>query len=319
MASDQGNTETHTGLHLATYQEGVWTRLGVVRGERVLDLGKAAELLGEIDDGSFSDMLVLVAGGERSLARVRSLVERAPAEAERDLSAIRFLAPIPRPTKNVFCLGRNYPEHAAESLRARGQEVKMPAYPNYFTKAVTSVTGPYDPIPYDPRITQRMDWEVELAVIIGTGGRYISREEAMSHVFGYTVLNDISARDVQNRQGVQFFLGKSLVGSCPMGPWIVTADGIPEPGALELRCSVNGVVKQEDHVGSMFYDIPRLIEALSEVLPLEPGDIIATGTPAGVGFARNPPEFLQPGDVLESSISQIGTMRNVITQVERPS
>lgn len=313
MASEQ---ET-AGLRLATYRSGVWTRLGAVRGEKLIDLAAAAEKLDEMDYGTLSDMLVLIAAGPAALQRVRSLVERAPDDVELALDTVELLAPIPHPTKNIYCLGRNYPEHAAESLRAIGQKEQMPAFPNYFTKAVTSVTGPYSPIPYDPSITTQLDWEVELAFVIGEGGRHITREDAMRHVFGYTVLNDISARDIQHRTGVQFFLGKSLVGSCPMGPWIVTADGIPDPGALELRCSVNGVLKQQDHASSLYFDIPRLVEALSEVVPLEPGDIISTGTPAGVGFARTPPEFLQPGDILESSISEIGTMRNRVTPVGR--
>jgi 2-keto-4-pentenoate hydratase/2-oxohepta-3-ene-1,7-dioic acid hydratase in catechol pathway len=229
---------------------------------------------------------------------------------------VQLLAPIPRPRKNVFCVGRNYAEHAAESLRAIGQEVKLPQFPNIFTKAVTAVTGPTSEIAIDPAVSERIDWEVELAVIIGPGGRGISREEAMGHVWGYTVLNDVSARDLQNRSGVQWFIGKSLDGSCPMGPWIVTADELRDPTNLRLRLLVNGVVKQEDTTAHMIFDIPTLLADISRGMTLEPGDILATGTPAGVGFARTPPEFLRPGDVMESEIEGIGAMRNHVVAAQ---
>jgi 2-keto-4-pentenoate hydratase/2-oxohepta-3-ene-1,7-dioic acid hydratase in catechol pathway len=155
-----------------------------------------------------------------------------------------------------------------------------------------------------------------LGVVIGRGGRHITRDEALAHVFGYTVVNDLSARDIQNRPGMQWFLGKSLDASCPMGPVIVTADEIPDPQALTLRLTVNGAVKQEDTTAHMLFDVAAIIAELSRYLTLEPGDIIATGTPAGVGFARTPPEFLQPGDVMETTVEGIGTLRNHIVAVE---
>lgn len=188
--------------------------------------------------------------------------------------------------------------------------MKLPPYPNVFTKAVTTVTGPYADIPLEASVSQQFDWEVELAVIIGRGGRHISRDEALAHVFGYTVVNDITARDIQNIGGVQWFQGKSVDFSCPMGPVIVTADEIPDPQALHLRLTVNGVTKQEDTSATMLFDVATIIETLSRVLTLEPGDVIATGTPAGVGFARTPPEYLHPGDVMESTVEEIGSLRN---------
>ena len=166
-----------------------------------------------------------------------------------------------------------------------------------------------------PSVSTQLDWEVELGVVIGRGGRHIARENALSHVFGYTVVNDISARDIQNRPGMQWFLGKSLDGSCPMGPVIVTADEIPDPQSLTLRLAVNGAVKQEDTTAHMLFDVAAIIAEISRVLTLEPGDIIATGTPAGVGFARTPPEFLQPGDVMETTVDGIGTLHNRIVAV----
>jgi 2-keto-4-pentenoate hydratase/2-oxohepta-3-ene-1,7-dioic acid hydratase in catechol pathway len=223
-----------------------------------------------------------------------------------------LLAPIPRPRKNVFCLGRNYAEHAAESTRAWGEDAPPPPpqYPAIFTKAPTSVVGPYDDIPYDPKVTTELDWEVELAVVVGKRGKNITRGEAFDHIFGYMVLNDVSAREVQKRHGGQFFKGKSLDGTCPIGPWIVTADELGDPGDLQLWTRVNGEVKQHDTTRSMLLDVPGTIESLSLGMTLEPGDIIATGTPAGVGFARTPPEFLHPGDVVECEVERIGVIRN---------
>ncbi len=301
------------GLRLLTYRDAGGERVGMERNGRILDLARAAALSGEVN--VWRTMLDLIAEGEPALERAQRLFASAPAQAELPMESVVILAPIPRPRKNVFCLGRNYAEHAAELLRAIGREVRLPEFPNIFTKAVTSVNGPYGDLPYDEAVTQYLDWEVELGVVIGRGGRHIPKSEALAHVFGYTVINDISARDIQNRAGVQWFLGKSLDGSCPMGPVIVTADGVPDPTRLRLTCTVNGVVRQEDVAGSMIFDIPTIIETLSQVLTLEPGDVIATGTPAGVGFARTPPEFLHPGDVVELTIEGIGTLRNRVVAV----
>jgi len=303
-------------MRIATFHVGGRTRLGVVRGERIIDLAHVARVTGISDrPDELSDMLALIAGGQEALERVGDLLSSATIEAELPLDLVRLLAPIPRPRKNVFCVGRNYAEHAAESLRAAGKEVRLPPAPNIFTKAVTAVNGPYDDIPFDAAVSQEMDWEVELAVIIGRGGRHISRDQALDHVWGYTVLNDISARDIQNRPGMQWFMGKSLDGACPTGPWIVTANEISNPQHLHLRLRVNDEVKQEDTTANMLFDVAAIIEELSRYLTLEPGDIIATGTPAGVGYARTPPEFLKPGDVVETEIAEIGTMRNRVVDV----
>jgi 2-keto-4-pentenoate hydratase/2-oxohepta-3-ene-1,7-dioic acid hydratase in catechol pathway len=211
-----------------------------------------------------------------------------------------------------MCLGLNYTEHAAESYTAQGKEVTLPEIPIVFTKATTSVTGPYDPIPFDAAVSDKLDWEAELAVVIGRQGKNIPEAAAMDYVFGYTVLNDVSARDLQ-RQGKQFFKGKSLDGSCPMGPWIVTAEELPDPHVLRITSRVNGDAKQDSNTDKMIFNIPAIIAYLSRGMTLQPGDIIATGTPSGVGFARTPPEFLQPGDVVECEIEQIGTIRNEVS------
>jgi 2-keto-4-pentenoate hydratase/2-oxohepta-3-ene-1,7-dioic acid hydratase in catechol pathway len=304
-------------MRLATFRDGAGIRLGVERAGRLVDLTPAATLTGmDLPTSATTDMLALMSGGSKTLARISELIEIAPQGTLLAVDEVEFLAPIPRPRKNIFCVGRNYAEHAAESMRAVGREVQLPPAPNIFTKAVTAVTGPNADIPYDPGVSTQLDWEVELGVVMGRGGRHITREEALTRVFGYTIINDISARDIQNRPGMQWFLGKSLDGSCPMGPVIVTADEILDPQALTLRLAVNGSVKQEDTTAQMLFDVAAIIAELSRYLTLEPGDIIATGTPAGVGFARTPPEFLQPGDVMETTVEGIGTLRNRIVALE---
>lgn len=227
------------------------------------------------------------------------------------LTELELLAPIPRPHKNIICLGLNYAEHARESLQTKGLTVELPEHPVVFTKNVTAVTGPYADIPLLSEMTQQFDWEAELAVVIGRGGRQIPVADALSHVFGYTIINDLTARDLQRRHK-QFFLGKSLDGSCPVGPWIVTADAIPDPQQLDVRCWVNGVLKQEGHTSQQIFTVAHTISLLSRTMTLEPGDIISTGTPEGVGFARQPPEFLAAGDQVECEISGIGRISNRI-------
>lgn len=313
-------------MRIATIQDETGNaRLGVARDGEMVDLLRAAIALNAPEareaPALLTDMLALIAAGPRALDRIRDLARLAPESATISLATVQLLAPIPRPSKNIFCVGRNYAEHAAESLRAIGQEAPAnPAqHPNFFTKAVTTVIGPSDNIPHDADLSDELDWEVELGVIIGSGGRNIALEDALAHVFGYTVINDISARDLQHAPGAQWFYGKSLDGSCPMGPWIVTADEIPDPSRLTLTLTVNGEIKQQDTTGNMIFDTPTLIAFLSRGITLEPGDIIATGTPAGVGFARTPREFLHPDDVMETAIDAIGTLRNRVVEVSARS
>jgi 2-keto-4-pentenoate hydratase/2-oxohepta-3-ene-1,7-dioic acid hydratase in catechol pathway len=230
------------------------------------------------------------------------------------LADVELLSPLPRPRKNVICLGLNYAAHVQESLSTKGQAVEIPEHPVVFTKAVTAVTGPHADIPLQATLTQQFDWEAELGVIIGRGGRNIPESAALSHVFGYTVINDLTARDLQRRHK-QFFLGKSLDGSCPIGPWIVTADEIGDPQNLDVRCWVNGILKQEGNTRQQLFSVARTVSLLSGIMTLEPGDIISTGTPEGVGFARQPPEFLAVGDVVECEVSGVGRIRNRIVSV----
>lgn len=296
-------------------------RLGVARDGELVDLVRAATAMNAPEAREapelLRDMLALIAAGPQALERIARIASAASEDAAITLSSATLLAPIPRPTKNVLCVGRNYAEHAAElsHVTGHGTNPAEQQRPNIFTKAVTTVIGPYDDFPFDASISTKIDWEVELGVIIGQGGRHIRREDALKHVFGYTVINDISARDLQNAPGLQWFTGKSLDGSCPMGPWIVTADEVPDQQALRLTLTVNGALKQADTTANMIFDVATIISSLSQVMTLEPGDILATGTPAGVGMGRNPQEFLKPDDVMETTVDTIGTLRNRIVAV----
>jgi 2-keto-4-pentenoate hydratase/2-oxohepta-3-ene-1,7-dioic acid hydratase in catechol pathway len=212
-------------------------------------------------------------------------------------------------------MGLNYLAHARESGAARGKDPKLPTHPVLFTKAPTTVTGPHDEVPVDWSVTNQVDWEVELGVIIGTTGRNIARGDALRHVFGYTVINDLSAREVQ-MQHMQWFKGKSLDHFCPMGPLVVTADEFGDPQRARLKTRVNGITKQDATTADMIFPVDAIIELLSKGLTLEAGDIIATGTPEGVGLGRTPPEYLKDGDVVETEVEGIGTLRNRITTYE---
>ena len=285
-------------------------RVGVLRdGEHVLDVGEQAGRLKLKLPFDASDMLALISSGTAGLAAVRKLLQSKGTDLA--LAGLKLLAPIPRPRKNVFCVGWNYLEHFAEgeAIRHNGQD--LPAYPVFFSKAPTAVTGPYDAIPYDAKVSEQIDWEVELAVIIGKNGKNIPENEALDYVFGYTVVNDVTARDLQRRHGGQWLKGKSLDGACPMGPWIVTRDEL-DPNNLRVVTRVNGIPKQDSNTRHLYFKVPRLIAELSLGMTLEAGDIISTGTPPGVGFARKPPEFLKPGDLLETEIEGIGRLENRI-------
>lgn len=285
-------------MRLATYQYNGRTQIGAVENDHIISLAALAP-----------DMLTFIEQGAAGLNAAADLM--AGGGEQTSLADVQLLAPIPVPRRNVMCLGLNYAAHAAESLRAKGEALATAAVPIVFTKATTAVTGPYANILLDTAVTNQLDYEAELAVIIGRKGKNITAEEAMAYVYGYAILNDISARDLQ-LAGKQFFKGKSLDGSCPMGPVIVTADEL-DPRDLRVTCQVNEVLKQNGRTSQMIFDIPATIAYLSLGMTLLPGDIIATGTPEGVGFARTPPEFLQPGDVVRCAIEGIGEIKNRIT------
>jgi 2-keto-4-pentenoate hydratase/2-oxohepta-3-ene-1,7-dioic acid hydratase in catechol pathway len=251
-------------------------------------------------------------------ATLREYVELAPHERVAwhtgddlvPLASVELQAPL-IPPRNVFCVGRNYLEHAKEGARAAGRELKLPSVPTFFTKAPTAIAGPGETLELETHVSSEYDFEAELAVVIGTLCKNVPEAEALDAVFGYTALNDVTARDLQ-REHVQWFKGKSLDHTAPLGPAIVTPDETGDAQALDILFRLNGVEKQRGNTSQMIFGIARLIAELSKGMTLLPGDVIATGTPEGVGFARTPPEFLADGDVMEVEVQAIGVLRNVV-------
>lgn len=256
-------------------------------------------------------MNALIESAGNLLPRARAALEqkRLPLVA-----GARLVAPIPQPVRNIFCAGKNYFAHAHEfhdsGFDSTGGEA-VPEYPIIFTKATTSVIGPGEPVPASDDPTASVDYEGELAVVIGRGGRGITRAQALAHVFGYVIVNDITSRELQKRHG-QWVLGKGVDGFCPMGPWIATPDETGPLDALTLRTEVNGELRQQARVADLIFDVPALIAAISERITLLPGDIIATGTAPGVGIGFTPPKYLKPGDRVEVTIDRLGRLENPI-------
>jgi 2-keto-4-pentenoate hydratase/2-oxohepta-3-ene-1,7-dioic acid hydratase in catechol pathway len=285
-------------MKLVTFRHGDRVAPGALVDGRIADLS-----------GTGSSLLAIIAQdrGWRSLGEAVAMAPSLP------LTAVQLLAPIPTPPRNIFCVGKNYAAHAREFQRSgfdatsSGQDI--PQVPVVFTKAPSAVIGPDVAIPGHLDPTHSVDYEGELAVIIGRGGRGISRHAAMEHVFGYTIVNDVTARTLQ-QDHKQWFLGKSIDGFCPMGPVIVTADEIRDPARLKLQTRVNDELRQDAGVEDLIFDIPILIETISRGITLLPGDIIATGTPEGVGIGFKPPKYLHPGDVVQITIEPIGTLTN---------
>ena len=265
---------------------------GVLLGDQVVALASAG----------FPDMLSVLAS-ESSLDRIRDFVKNPPAGSTHPLSAVRLLAPVPRPPK-LICVGLNYRDHAAEARQ------EIPTVPTIFAKFSNTVIGPGEPIVL-PKNSRKTDYEAEFAFVIGAGGRHIAAEDWQQHVFGYTIFNDVSARDIQS-QTSQWMLGKSFDTFAPMGPYLVSADEVPDPHALDLSLSIGGEVLQHSNTRELIFKIPELIAHLSSVVTLEPGDVVATGTPSGVGFARKPPRYLKPGDEVVIRIEGVGELRNPV-------
>jgi 2-keto-4-pentenoate hydratase/2-oxohepta-3-ene-1,7-dioic acid hydratase in catechol pathway len=293
------------------YLEGDRPRLGALRGDDIVDLRALAAATGrELHAGSVLELIDLGSEELRDVADLLTEESDAASEAEghiRPLAGATLLPPLNPPRGNVIAIGLNYQAHAAESARTRGEQIGRPTV---FTKAQTSINAPHGDIPLHAGITSQVDWEVELGVVIGRRGVNISRGAALDHVFGYTVVNDVSARDVQFGWGGQFFKGKSLDSFCPFGPWIVTADEIPDPQNLHLWLKVNGETMQDANTNDMIFSVEEIISQLSQGMTLPAGSLIATGTPAGVGVSRTPPTFLKAGDVVEAGIDEIGVLRN---------
>jgi len=231
-------------------------------------------------------------------------------EAAGSIDDVELMAPV-NPRKNVFCVGRNYLGHAEEISRARGTPLKLPDVPTFFTKAPTAIAAPGATLHLSAAVSSEYDWEAELAVVIGERCRDVPEGDALNVVFGYTALNDVTARDLQ-RAHIQWFKGKSLDDTCPIGPWIVSADEIGDPQSLDIGIRIDGETKQASNTSQMIFGVAKIIASLSSGMTLEPGDVIATGTPDGVGFARTPPEFLRNGSKLEVEIAKIGVLRNVV-------
>lgn len=304
-------------MRLVTYQNRARTdaaRLGVWIDDTVIDVARLAASAGAELPNS---MLGLIDAGPGALALLAELCARHtgqwPAHTSLWLDNVRLLAPIPQPRKNIFGIGLNYVEHVAESSRSLDTSAQLPAQPVVFSKPPTSVIGPGDAIEHNARITRQLDWEVELAVVIGRQAKGIAEAQAMDHVFGYTVINDISARD--NRRAGQWIFSKGQDTYCPMGPCIVTADEIPDPHDLALTLKKNGELKQDSNTRHMLFKVPTLIADIASAITLEPGDIIATGTPSGVGAGRTPQEWMVPGDVIEAWVEGIGLLRNPVVSI----
>lgn len=295
-------------MRLVTFTANGAESIGVLDGDIVVDLSQAAPDLP-------ADMNGFIEAGDAALARAAEAVANAGSDAKHPVGEVKLFSPIPVPRRDVMAVGRNYHEHAREfhdsGFDATAGATAVPDHPIIFTKATTSVSGPGDPILTELDPTGSVDYEGELAVIIGKEGRGISRDDAFDHVYGYTVCNDVTARNLQH-QHKQWFIGKSPDGYCPLGPAIVTADEADHPDNFRLTTHVNGEKRQDSSCSALIFDIPALIECISAGITLKPGDIIATGTPVGVGIGFDPPIFLKPGDVVTVTIEPLGTLENPV-------
>ena len=299
-------------MRLATYRSDVAgpARLGAIKGGQVIDVAElGARCAVPLPDA----MLDFIDLGPAAVEATTELLQAPAAGAvgvARPLAGVELLAPIPRPRKNIWGIGLNYAEHVDESARSLGTAPEMPEKPVIFTKPPTAVIGPGAPICHDGYLTQQLDWEIELAVVIGSSARRVEEDSALEHLFGYTVLIDVSARDC--RRAGQWIVSKGQDSFAPMGPWIVTTDEIADPHDLDLWLTKNGELKQSSNTRHMHFKIPALVSDISQAMTLEPGDIIATGTPDGVGAGRSPQEWMWPGDVIVGCVEGIGAIRHPV-------
>ena len=289
-------------------------RLGFLHNNQVIDM----EDFGDISNFPLpNDMLDLIDLGFEIIEEITEMIAETPEnffeEISYEMSEVTLLAPIEKPRKNIIGIGLNYTEHVAESARTLDTTGKLPQKPIIFSKPPTTVTATNTQIIKNTKLTSQLDWEVELAVVIGKKGKYVTNADALDYVFGYTVINDISARDCR-REG-QWIVSKGQDTFAPMGPYLVTKDEIENPHNLNLSLKVNTVEKQNSNTQFMLFNINDLIEDLSIVFTLEPGDIIATGTPSGVGAGRDPQEWMYDGDLVEATVEGIGTIVNTIKEI----
>lgn len=309
-------------MRFVTFRSSRGARPGLILdAETFLDISDALDQAikaGSIEPMALPGTIVdLIEMGQPALDACRNLLEGAKAGSYDSLKVaageVELLAPIPQPRKNVFCVGSNYRAHVTESSKAQAKEDKAPEYPVFFTKPPTAVIGPGAAIGIDSSVSEKFDYEVELALVFGARGRNIRAANAKDHLFGVTIVNDVTARDLQRRHG-QFLKGKGQDRSCPMGPEIVTLDEIGDIEDLRISLQVNGQTRQDGNTGSMIFSVAALVASLSEGLTLEPGDILATGTPSGVGYAMDPPNYLQAGDVISCDIEGIGRLENRVEE-----
>lgn len=303
-------------MRLITYRSDVTTaaRLGAIVDQQVVDLARLAEEQGQYLPDNMLDFIDLGPQGVRVGTELLNIYQGLfPAGTAWPVQNVKILAPIPRPRKNIFGIGLNYVEHVAESSRTLDTSKELPKQPVIFSKPPTTVIGPGDAIEHNGQITQQLDWEVELAVVIGTRAKRVAAKDALNYVFGYSLMIDMSARDC--RRAGQWIYSKGQDTYAPFGPCIVTADEIPDPHNLNLNLKVNGVTKQDSNTRHMLFNVNTLIEDISQGITLEPGDIIATGTPEGVGAGRSPQEWVWPGDVIEAYVEHIGELRHPVVSV----
>jgi 2-keto-4-pentenoate hydratase/2-oxohepta-3-ene-1,7-dioic acid hydratase in catechol pathway len=279
-------------MHFATFEHHGHAHAGVVSNDAVISLKTAG----------FHDMLSVIQGGSEAFRKIQSFVAQAAASATFPLSSVRLRAPIPRPPK-ILCMGLNYRDHAAEA------RLEIPKYPVLFAKYNNTVIGSGENIVL-PKVSRKPDYEAELGFVIGKGGRHIAVEDWRDYVFGYMNCNDVSARDYQMSVS-QWTMGKNFDTFCPMGPWIVSADEIPDPHDLEISLTLNGERMQHSNTRELIFKIPETVAYLSSVMTLEPGDVVLTGTPSGVGFGRKPPRWLAPNDEIVVQVQGLGDLRNV--------
>lgn len=303
-------------MRLVTYRASVVdaARLGVVQGMEIVDVQWLAAAKGQQLPASMLELIDLGPSGSSALQRLLASCEgQWPAGTALPAVNVQLLAPIPRPRKNIFGIGLNYVEHVAESSRALDTSRDLPKQPVIFSKPPTTVVGPGEPIRHDASLTQQLDWEVELAAIIGMRASRVKTQDALRYIFGYSVMIDVSARDC--RRAGQWIYSKGMDSYGPFGPCIVTVDEIPDPQVLDLWLTVNGQVKQKSNTRHMLFKVDALVADISAGITLEPGDIIATGTPEGVGAGRDPQEWLKPGDVVVACVEGIGEIRHPVVAV----